>query len=484
VFTVAPALPPAREARGAVRETVLPQPDAAHPVPGWCVECGQFVLAAAPDTSLCAFHLRSSPASTRVAAPTRSDSSGPGRGRDSRRARRALARVAGRARGRAYGRERARRRLASGRWDPHPGWRNRVDRDLEVLTDQASALRRVEQLVDTELWRADKRICWTRMLRRLVCAMNWTTGLVCGVTLAQLAEVGGCSQRTVSRLLAWAQDVDLVVVVEVGAAATFLGTATNRAPAYVLVAPPTPPVQESVGPDDEPADQAAVTDSAQVSGPVDESGDLPHSYAGNKPLTGGRRLERPAEPQLNWPAWQIPANPAERSAAVTTFLARIGLEGTVPAWRVRALLHQWWIAGACVAGLLHAIDHLPDGTLRGNALRGAADPLRVLGYRLRPWVGQLNQLPSRLAGRHGDYRAAQATTIAERIAAAERDRARTDQAGRSQSTAAAREAARAALEAVLADRARRREATGRPRRTGHSIRPSHTPPRTHRLSEH
>ncbi|MGH3708153.1 MAG: hypothetical protein ACRDRQ_08615 [Pseudonocardiaceae bacterium] len=39
----------------------------------------------------------------------------------------------------------------------------------------------------------------------------------------------------------WAQDVDLIVVVEVGATAAFLGTDRNRAPAYVLVAPPTPP---------------------------------------------------------------------------------------------------------------------------------------------------------------------------------------------------------------------------------------------------
>jgi hypothetical protein len=277
--------------------------------------------------------------------------------------------------------------------------------------------------------------------------MDWTTGLICGVTLAQLAEVGGCSQRTVSRLLAWAQDVDLLVVVEVGAAATFLGTASNRAPAYVLVTP-----------GGQPGAQPEVTDSAQFSGLVDESGDLPHSYAGNKPLTSSRRLDQPSKIQPDWPAWQIPTNPAQRSAAVTTLLARIGLDGpTVPVWRVRALLHQWWIAGACVAGLLHAIDHHLDGTPRGNALRGAADPLRVLGYRLRPWVGQLHHLPPGLAGRHGDYRAEQAARVAERITAAERDRARqTEQPDRLLSTAAAREAARAALDALLTDRARRR----------------------------
>jgi hypothetical protein len=156
-------------------------------------------------------------------------------------------------------------------------------------------------------------------------------------------------------------------------------------------------------------------------------------------------------------------------------LARIGLgHDRVPVWRARALLHQWWTAGACIAALLHAIDHHPDGTSRGNALRGAADPLRVLGHRLRPWVGQLHQLPPGLAGHHGDYQAAQTARLAERIATAERNHAQqTDQPGRSLSTAAAREAARADLGALLADRARRREADGLPRRLRDSTRPRH-----------
>jgi hypothetical protein len=362
-----------------------------------------------------------------------------------------VARAVGRAAARAYGRERARRRVASGRWDPHPGWRNRVDRDLVILTDQVVALRRVEQLVDAQLWRADKRARWTRMLRRLVCAMDWTTGLVCGVTLAQLAQVGDCSARTVSRLIAWACDADLLVVAEEGAAATFLGTTTNRAPAYVLVSPQPLATQTDADPQ--------ASESAQLTGSVDESGDLPQSYVSSKPLTGGRRLDRPSRPDTDWPAWRIPATPTERSAAVTALLARIGL-GRVPVWRARALLHQWWTAGACIAGLLHAIDHHPNGTPRGNALRGAADPLRVLGHRLRPWVGQLHQLPPGLAGHHGDYQAAQAARLAERIATAEQAR-QPVQPGQSLSTTAARQAARqaarATLQALLADRARRRE---------------------------
>lgn len=366
-----------------------------------------------------------------------------------------------RGRSRAYGRERARRRVASGRWEPHPGWRNRVDRDLVVLTDQNVALRRVEQLSDAELWRADKRTRWVRMLRRLACSMDWTTGLVCGVTVAQLAEVGKCSTRTVSRLIAWAQDVDLIVVVEVGATAAFLGADHNRAPAYVLVAPSTPPTAQESGYRDEhqaATEPAQVVSSAQLSSLVEESGDLPYSYVGNKPLQTNRRLNRHATTDTSWPAWQIPATPAERSAAVTTLLARTGLgQGRVPFWRARALLHQWWAEGACVAGLLWAIDHQPDGTARGDALHGATDPLRVLGHRLRPWVGQLQQLPPGLAGRHGDYQAEQAARVAEHMATAERNRAqRINQPGRSLSTTAARQAARATLKEVLADRARRR----------------------------
>ncbi|MGH3808418.1 MAG: hypothetical protein ACRDRU_17705, partial [Pseudonocardiaceae bacterium] len=370
------------------------------------------------------------------------------------------ARAVGRASARAYGRERARRRLSSGRWDPHPGWRNRVEPDLVILTDQVTALARVEQLTGTELWRADKKDRWTRMLHRLVHSMDWTTGLVCGVTAAQLATAGSCAPRTVSRLIAWAQDADLLVVVEAGASGAFLGTDRNRAPAYVFAAPPAPLAQEPATPGGQPGNHSVVTESAQLSTPVEENGDLPHSCIDTNPLTGGRRLNR-TQPPINWPLWQIPTTPAQRSAAATTLLARIGLDNqAVPLWRARALLHPWWTAGACVAGLLHAIDHHPGrpGQPRGNALRGAADPLRVLGYRLRPWAGQLHQLPPGLSGHHGDYQTKQATQVADRVAAAERDQAQhTDQPGRSQSTAT-REAARAALTAVLAEKARRRGA--------------------------
>jgi hypothetical protein len=381
---------------------------------------------------------------------------GPGRGRPARRARRVLARAVGRARARAYGRERARRRVNSGRWDPHPGWRNRVDSDLVILTDQAAALRRIEQLADDELWRTDKRVRWMQMLRRLVYAMDWTTGLVCGVTLAQLAQTGGCSPRTVSRLLAWAQKTELIVVVETGAAATFLGSRTNRAPAYVLVAPPAPPSGQPVDGDDCPATAAEpVPSSAQLTRPVDESGDLPQSYDSSKPLTGGRRLDKPSPAKIAWSLWQIPTTPAERSAATETFLERISLRGQVPTWRAQALLYQWWNEGVCIAGLLHMVDHHPGqpDQSRGDAARSATDPLRVLGHRLRSWISRLDVLPDHLSGRHGDYRTAQAAQLAHRVAARQQQ---ADAPLPASESSDAREAARAAITKLLTEQARRR----------------------------
>jgi hypothetical protein len=344
----------------------------------------------------------------------------------------------------------------SGRWDPHPGWRNRVDSDLVILTDQAAALRRIEQLADDELWRTDKRARWMQMLRRLVYAMDWTTGLVCGVTLMQLAETGGCSPRTVSRLLAWAQETELIVVVETGAAATFLGSRTNRAPAYVFVAPPTPPSDQAVDGDDRLAAAVEpVTSSAQLTGLVDESGDLPQSYVSSKPLAGGRRLDKPSLVKADWSLWQIPTTPAERSAAAETFLERIGLRGQVPTWRAQALLYQWWNEGVCVAGLLHMVDYYPaqPDQSRGNGLRGATDPLRVLGYRLRPWCGRLDDLPVHLTGRHGDYRTAQAAQLAHRVAARQQQ---ADVPRPASKSSDARKAARAAIAELLAEQARRR----------------------------
>ncbi len=58
-----------------------------------------------------------------------------------------------------------------------------------------------------------------------------------------------------------------------------------------------------------------------------------------------------------------------------------------------------------------------------EALRGALDPIRVLGHRLRPWIGRLDALPAHLTGRHGDYLTQQARQLRRRIAAADQNHA-------------------------------------------------------------
>jgi hypothetical protein len=318
--------------------------------------------------------------------------------------RRELDRAAARAL--AYGRARARRRVDSTRWAPHPGWRRFIETGWRVLVDQAEALRRVAELVDDEDWRTDKRHSWLQILRRLVHSMDWSTGLVTGLTAERLGDAGGRATRTVSRVLAWARDIGLLVVVETGASAAFLGSRSNRTPSYALVTDAPLPLPTDASP--------------QVNAPVDQSGDLPESLVGSKPLPGGRRPHPASQSVVDWPVFQVPDSPAERTAATLCLFKRMGLDGrgvsAAPLWRARALLKPWWAAGACVAGILFALDHHPDrpNHHRGDALRGATDPIRVIGHRLKPWTGRLNELPTAVVGLRGDYRSLQEGKLAQR----------------------------------------------------------------------
>jgi hypothetical protein len=276
-----------------------------------------------------------------------------------------------------------------------------------VLVDQAEALAVVDALVDAQEWRSDKHAAWTAILRRLVCSMDWATGLITAVTLARLGDAGARASRTVSRVIAWARDAGLLVVVEHGASAEFLGTDHGRTPTYVLVTPFVTASSEP-RPDNVPP-YLATPASTQLTLPVDESGDLPVSHVENQPLNG-RRLEPTTPAPSDWPVFGVPRSAPERTAATRCLLQRLGLDqrgvSGVALWRARALLRPWWDVGACPAGLLHAIDHHPDrpNHHRGDALRGGRDPLRVLGARLRPWHGRLHELPTRLTGLPGDYR--------------------------------------------------------------------------------
>lgn len=365
-------------------------------------------------------------------------------------------RALARARRRAQGRARSARRLEHEPFTPPPGWRHRpaLD-DRDVLVDQAAALERVAELVDAERWRADRHESWSAMLAALVHHMDWETGLAT-ITRGALATVGGVDVRTVTTMIRWARDVGLLAVVEAGATAAFLGSTRNRAQTYAVTVPAgTAPPLAGGAPDGGSTSPAA----AGSHTPSDLHGDAkihpPTSYVKDLTLeerpTTSRQTEAPS-----WPLWQVPETPAERSAAARTLALRLELGRHVPAWRLRALLACWWRAGACVAGLLHALDHHPDqpGRARGDALRGAHDPIRVLGHRLRPWLARLDDLPECLHGRRGDYRAAQAARLERLTTAAAARPARPAPAA-----PASRAAARAAIRAQLDDRSRRRACT-------------------------
>jgi hypothetical protein len=386
---------------------------------GWCLPCyeaGAFTLAPG-DRSECALHGNlSHPQTAAVVRPPQRFR--PPRGRAARAttrpptlprpAHRALHRSTARAL--VYGRRRAAARLDAGTYEPHPGWRHFIETGWRVLTDQAEALRRVQDLVDAQDWRADKRTSWLAILRRIVYSMDWSTGLVTAVTAQRLGEAGGRAPRTVSRVLAWARDEGLIVVVEHAASAEFLGSQHGRTPTYALVTN-TPPPHSPTGADTSPnlvRSPASAHPNAQLTGPVEESGDLPISYVGIKPLNG-RRLTPAQPPTTSWLVFRVPESPTERNLATQCLIQRLGLDrggvSRVPLWRTRALLRPWWEAGASPAGLLYAIDHHPDHPQhhRGDALRGARELLRVLGHRLQPWRGRLTELPLTVRGIHGDY---------------------------------------------------------------------------------
>lgn len=363
-----------------------------------CYEHGAFTLASGPS-QLCLLHqlplngqwatdnfgIRAAVAPSRTprgkAARRRSGpASGPGRrSRALPPSRRALARGVARAR--------ARHRAG---FIPHPGWRNFIDREYRVLLDQREALDYVARLVDDEEWRSDKRRSWSAILRRLVCHMDWETGLITGLTTQRLGAAGDRTERTVSRVLAWARDRGLLVVVEPGASAEFLGTDTGRTPTYALVTHTPPPHLASPQHDEEPDTASA----GQTT--VDENGDLPTTHVSTKPLSGGRRPQLTSQHQ--WHPYDVPDTPGARNAATLTLITLLGLGGRkahkIEIWRARALLKPWWDAGATVAGLRHALEHHPDrpNQPRGPVTTDARDPLRVIGARLRPWKGRLHEI--------------------------------------------------------------------------------------------
>jgi hypothetical protein len=410
---------------------------------GWCLPCyeaGAFTLSTDPRGTACAIHdtgrRRDGPSdsrrpggSARPDGPTGPGSRGSRRRRTGRPERRdGQRRALTRARARAQGRLRARRRVDDGRFQPHPGVRNFLPPGN--VRDQATALRIVEQLVAAQPWRSDRREAWGAILRQLVLAMDWESGLITAVTAVRLGSAGHRATRTVSRVISWAVAAGLVVVAEKAAAPEFLGSVHGRTPTYALYRPPGLPEPAPVAEPDEghPDEPTTTATNAQVSpspaGSPAQLGVLPSSAGEKKPLIR-KRLERATAAPTSWPLYRVPQSPSERTLAAKCLLRRLGLDGPGVSGgvlgRARMLLRVWWDAGACPAGLLWAIDHHPDRPdhHRGDALRGARDPVRVLGHRLQPWLGRLGELPRQYAGHRDDYVATASARLEAKVAAAE-----------------------------------------------------------------
>ena len=286
----------------------------------------------------------------------------------------------------------------------HPGWRGRIPAGQVVVADQSEARAWLDQVLDEELWRADRLRAGRTILLTLVEAMDWRTGLVTGTTREKAAQRACVSTRTVSRVIAWAARVGLLVCVEGGATAEFLGVATNRAPAYVFTAPSGMPA---------PRPRPRVVSSERV----DETGNPPASCVSTQTLVREGQKHASSTPPTAWPGRDRAPTPQARRSATLTVLERTGIIGRVPVWKASAMLADWWRAGWCVSGLLYALDHHPDQpeAQRGDAVRGARDPLAVIGYRLAPWRGRSHELPETLRSVDSVARRRRAAQLAEAL---------------------------------------------------------------------
>ncbi|WP_231974546.1 hypothetical protein [Pseudonocardia sp. HH130630-07] len=249
------------------------------------------------------------------------------------------------------------------------------------------------RLVDNEDWRTDKRHAWTAMLHRIIWHMDWDTGLITGLPHTQIAAAADRATRTVSRLIAWARQAGLLVVVEPGANADFLATTTNRTPTYALVIHAPAPLLT-------PA-TATLIDTAGHT-PVEETGDLSQRSVGLQPLSATER--RRLTIHSSWHFYDVPDTPGDRRAATRTFIALLGLGGRqrskIELWRACAMLKPHWDAGATISGLRHALEHHPDHgpTRRGPVTTNAHDPLRIIGWRLRPWTNRHHEIRANQIG--------------------------------------------------------------------------------------
>lgn len=300
------------------------------------------------------------------------------------------------------------RRVAGRDFRPPRHWRRQVPDDLVVLTDQGEALAHIRDAVTFQGWRADRETHTLAVLEALVHVMDWDTGVVSGRTRADLAHRAQVTTRTVTRILAWAIEAGLLVCIERGVSARFLGLEHGRAQSYVITAPMPAPAAE---------DEVPMTSDNDLDVPP------PGPYVGRsspkRKQTRGEELSPQRRRPAPWPWRDAPGSPTDRGRAAERAFDHIGLPAGLRG-HGRGLLTEWWDAGCCVAGIVYMLGNSPDdpsGTPpRCGVLFKARDPLAVIGGRLKKWRGRLDDLPAEFRALSTTERTAwreRTTTLAE-----------------------------------------------------------------------
>lgn len=372
-----------------------------------------------------------------------------------------IRRLEGHARARSTGRASAAAHLRRGTYGPAPASLRAVDELLERdgqrritgPTAAEHARARVTEAIARQPWRPERAASTAAMVNALIERMDRDgSGLTCMVR-AELAHRADRGLRTVTAVLAWLQRAGLLVVVEAGATAEFLGTDTNRAPTYAFTEalpevpevdhchPPAGPLSRSFSPKRE--DQKT-PGRREIPRCVDPR---------------GRRLRRDQLVSAGpWPLRDVPTTVAERQQAAERLFDDLMVSAVDRPRLHRALVASglWESDTACPATLAWAVSHHPDDSDRDlgpwwSGLGARSNRVAVLLARLAPWRGRLDAtaVPAHVTGVD---RVARLAALAARQAAADAADARPEVPEAPAAPSAARAAAMATIRAALTGR--------------------------------
>ncbi len=286
-------------------------------------------------------------------------------------------------------------------------------------TSQSAWLRAVYDHPAVGMLRAHARRNLLAVATRLAHSADWDT-LTTRPTWARLmggtADRPARARRTVARWLRWLREHRLLGIVEHGTTPDFRPAVLRRpddgnlASVYVL-AVARPLVGEGSDASGDGAESAVVLS-------VDESG-TPSQHSPQPPRQNARarttqaplrdaeaasaakeqppKGKRKDQARHNWPLHQPTKTRAERLALCERLQADSPTLTAIGSPRLlRHLLRPWLLAGWTVAGILHALDHTPDGPPWPYAWRSTRElrnPPGWLLHRMRAWTGPDGPLP-------------------------------------------------------------------------------------------